>query len=90
MTEHAACPQPPPPAMLRPDNANNRISTVSAAQVADRSERARRRINTLLGRSPATSAVIVDEDVGVVGEEDDERRRPKWRRTVGAVFPGFR
>ena len=89
MTEHAACPQPPPPAMLSPEGASNRISTVSAAQAADRSERARRRINTLLGRSPATSAVAVDEDVGMAGD-DDERRRPKWRRAVGAVFPGFR
>ena len=50
------------------------------ADVGDRTERARRRVSTLLGHQPT----VEDE------EREQAARTPKWRKAVGTVFPGFR
>ena len=103
MTEQTTCPQPPAPsrpALPSPDSANRISPTTSnmtrppaASQSADRSERARRRIGTLLGRNAPWNHAISD---GAVISEDalyateDEDTRSKWRRAVTKAFPGFR
>ena len=89
------CPQPPAPALLRsPDNNSaSRISSApaapatSAGAAADRSERARRRISTLLGRTPTLAPTSAEVDLE---QNREDLRRPKWRRAVSGVFPGFR
>ena len=109
MTEQSlSCPQPPAlprPVLLSPDSAN-RISPTTTAIISppaassptvDRSERARRRISTLLGRNPFPSNNAVSDGGGAVMSEadvaaviEDEDTRPKWREAIAKAFPGFR
>lgn len=56
------------------------LDVVPERAAGDRTERARRRISTLLGHERT------DEDE----EQERAARMPKWRKAIGSVFPGFR
>ena len=93
----SACPPPPAPPQPAPVSSDCTNPSAAAAnpppvavQTADRSERARTRIGTLLGRNPSAHAIITDGATMGADVAEDEDRRPKWRKIVGGVFPGFR